>query len=297
MTPTPPAGHAKRNAPGAVDHLFYGFYGQVATMVRDEGGRPDPELVRRSAFDAPSTDPAALMAETLSHAYDEGVPPGDVLSDCGYSNPRPTELRPPTSATRRRARHGPAPKRPWAKGHLRRRRHRERQPLLPFHADGALRARAQFGKGAGQAETAAHDVERPESSPRYKLGRVSRDDEDGAHRVTCPAEMGKIRCPLRAESMTLDFSHPERSWSESTPPTCCAQRTITVPEKVLAKTAQKHDYPSAAHRRSYNRRTGSERTFAWLQDPGDDRDAARLVPAHGPCPFRRTPSCTAWASL
>jgi len=30
---------------------------------------------------------------------------------------------------------------------------------------------------------------------------------------------------------------------------------------------QKHDYPSAAHRRSYARRTGAERTFATAKDP------------------------------
>ena len=34
-----------------------------------------------------------------------------------------------------------------------------------------------------------------------------------------------------------------------------------------AKTAQKHDYPSAAHRRSYARRTGAERGFATAKDP------------------------------
>jgi hypothetical protein len=35
----------------------------------------------------------------------------------------------------------------------------------------------------------------------------------------------------------------------------------------LAKTAQKHDYPSAAWRRSYSRRTGAERGFATVKDP------------------------------
>ena len=34
-----------------------------------------------------------------------------------------------------------------------------------------------------------------------------------------------------------------------------------------AKTRQKHDYPSAAHRRSYARRTGAERGFATTKDP------------------------------
>ena len=36
---------------------------------------------------------------------------------------------------------------------------------------------------------------------------------------------------------------------------------------MLAKTAQKHDYPSAAWRRSYSRRTGAERGFATAKDP------------------------------
>jgi len=36
---------------------------------------------------------------------------------------------------------------------------------------------------------------------------------------------------------------------------------------VLAKTAQKHDYPAAAWRRSYSRRTGAERGFATAKDP------------------------------
>ena len=47
----------------------------------------------------------------------------------------------------------------------------------------------------------------------------------------------------------------------------CAQQTITVPPEVNAKTAQKHDYPSAAWRRSYARRTGAERGFATAKDP------------------------------
>ena len=36
---------------------------------------------------------------------------------------------------------------------------------------------------------------------------------------------------------------------------------------MLAKTAQKHDYPSKAWRRSYSRRTGAERGFATIKDP------------------------------
>ena len=39
-----------------------------------------------------------------------------------------------------------------------------------------------------------------------------------------------------------------------------------MPPHINAKTAQKHDYPSAEHRNSYNRRTAAERTFATLTD-------------------------------
>ena len=40
-----------------------------------------------------------------------------------------------------------------------------------------------------------------------------------------------------------------------------------------AKTAQKHDYPSKEHRRSYARRTGAERTFATAKDPASNNIA------------------------
>ena len=79
--------------------------------------------------------------------------------------------------------------------------------------------------------------------------------------------MGKIRCPLRPSSMTLDRDRPEILTPPEHPQACCAQQTITVPPDVLAKTAQKHDYPSAAWRRSYARRTGAERGFATIKDP------------------------------
>ena len=83
----------------------------------------------------------------------------------------------------------------------------------------------------------------------------------------CPAAMGKIRCPLRPASMTPDRNRPEILTPPEHPPACCTQQTITVPPEVAPQTRQKHDYPSAAHRRSYARRTGAERTFSPSKDP------------------------------
>ena len=50
-------------------------------------------------------------------------------------------------------------------------------------------------------------------------------------------------------------------------PRCGSQRTITVPVEVSAKPRQKHDYPSAAHRRSYARRSAVERANSTVKDP------------------------------
>jgi len=67
--------------------------------------------------------------------------------------------------------------------------------------------------------------------------------------------------------MTLDRDRPEILQPPENPQACCTQRTLTVPPEVTAKTRQKHHYPSAAHRRSYTRRTGAERGFATARDP------------------------------
>jgi hypothetical protein len=76
--------------------------------------------------------------------------------------------------------------------------------------------------------------------------------------------------PLRPASMTLARDRPEILTPPEHPPACCDQQTITVPADVTAKTAQKHDYPSRTHRRSYSRRTGAERAFATVKDPASN---------------------------
>ena len=123
-----------------------------------------------------------------------------------------------------------------------------------------------LARTATKEQAADHDRQTAELA-RYKLGRLTADDEDGYHRVQCPAVMGKIRCPLRPASMTLDRDRPEILQPPEHPQACCTRQTLTIPPQVNAKTRQKHDYPSAAWRRSYARRTGAERGFATAKDP------------------------------
>ena len=113
---------------------------------------------------------------------------------------------------------------------------------------------------------AAHD-ERAEELARFKLGRMSADDADGYHRVGCPAALGKLRCALKRSSMSLSLERPEVLSLPEHPPSCCTRVTITVPPSVNAKTAQRHDYPSKAWRRSYARHSGAERANSRIKDP------------------------------
>jgi hypothetical protein len=85
--------------------------------------------------------------------------------------------------------------------------------------------------------------------------------------------------------MTLDRDQPEILRPPQHPQACCTQQTITVPADVNAKTRQKHNYPSAAWRRSYARRTGAERGFATAKDPATNNISRGWCPLMGLTPL------------
>ncbi|MGH9294505.1 MAG: hypothetical protein ACRD0B_04160 [Acidimicrobiales bacterium] len=258
-------GHAKRNAPGAKDCLFYGYYGQVATMVRDEGGEEVPELVRRSCIEAPRLDPAKVMAETLCRAAASGLGLGDVLADCGYSNREPQNFARPLRQAGARLVFDLHPKDRGPKGTFEGAICSNGRLYCPATPPGLLTL-GPLKRGASPEETARHD-EATEELSRYKLSRISGPDKDGYERVICPAAAGRLRCPLKASSMALQNDRPSVLVPPLVPPRCCSQQTITVPAAVNEKTAQAHDYASRSHRLSYNRRTSAERSFSKASDP------------------------------
>ncbi len=265
-------GHRKNNLLRSQDELFFGYYLSAGTMTREENGPPVPELARRATLSSCRHDPVRAFAPVLTAMPAAGIPLGDVLADSGYSYRDPGAWAIPlrlagAALVQDLHPHDRGPKGTHegaviANGNLY--CPRTPRPLL------------ELGPPApGAAKEQAADQERRTAElARYKLGRISADDADGYHRVQCPAAMGKIRCPLRPASMRLDRDRPEILQPPEHSAACCAQQTITVPADVLAKTAQKHDYPSAAWRRSYARRTGAERGFATTKDPASN-DIAR----------------------
>ena len=86
--------------------------------------------------------------------------------------------------------------------------------------------------------------------------------------------------------MRLDRDRPEILTTPEHPQQCCTQQTITAPPQVSEKTRQKHDYPPAAWRRSYARRTGAERGFATAKDPAQPGACLRKPGAAAARPSR-----------
>jgi hypothetical protein len=261
-------GHRKNNLLRSDNELFFGYYFSAGIMTGEENGPAVPELARRAAVSSCRHDPVRVFAPVLTAMPGQGIALGDVLDDCGYSH-----------------RDAAA----WAIP-LRQAGAQLVQDLHPCDRgpkgthDGAIIANGNLycpctprslpelgplGRAATPDQAADHDRKTSELA-RYKPGRLTSDDADGYHRVACPAVMGKIRCPLRPSSMRLDRDRPEILQPPEHPQACCAQQTLTVPPGVLAKTAQKHDYPSAAWRRSYARRTSAERGFATAKDPASN---------------------------
>ena len=257
-------GHRNSNLPGPKGELFFGYYLSAATMMAEEHGPAVPELARRMTLTSCHLDPARALVPVLTRMPGHGIALGDILADSGYSHRDAAAWAIPLRAAgaqlicdlhpHDRGPQGTHAGAIIANGNL-------YCPATPR----PLLELGPLPRDATPEDTATYDTQASELA-RHKLGPITADDADGYHRVTCPAAMGKIRCPLRPSSMTRDRSRPEILSPPEHPPACCTQQTITVPPHVAAKTRQKHDYPSPAHRRSYARRTSSERTFSTIKD-------------------------------
>ncbi|MGH2748716.1 MAG: hypothetical protein ACRDKB_12465 [Actinomycetota bacterium] len=265
-------GHRSGAAPGQKDELFFGYFLSVATMVKEEDGQIVPEIARAISLTTCAKDPVQAFVPVMQRLHASGHAIGDVLADSGYAHRTAANFALPLRALgaqlvldlhpHDRGEKGTFAGAIASNGNL-------YCPATPK----ALLELSPVARDALPEKITAHDHMASELS-RYKLGAITTDDQDGYHRVMCPAAMAKLRCPLRPDSMTASYAKPEVLAPPQQPPACCTQRTVTVPVEVNAKTRQKHDYPSKAHRISYARRTGSERTFSTVKDPATN-DIAR----------------------
>jgi hypothetical protein len=213
--------------------MFFGYYLSAAVMASEENGPPVPELARRMTLCSCALDPARALVPVPQKMPADGIPLGDLLADSGYSHRVPADwavpLRQAGAALIQdlhpsdRGPQGTSHGAVVANGNL-------YCPQTPP----ALLLLGPLPPGARPEQTTAHDQQTAELA-RHKLGTHTASDADGYHRVTCPAVAGKIRCPLRPQSMTLDRDRPEILSAPQHPPACCTQQTITIGPGVPAK--------------------------------------------------------------
>ena len=195
-------GHRNTNLPGPKGEMFFGYYLCAAHHDRArKQARPCPELARRMTLTSCELDPVRALVPVLTRMPAAGIPLGDILADSGYAH--------------RDAAAWAIPLRQAGAQLIQDLHPHDRGPQGTHHgaiiANGNLYCPATpatllelgpLGPAATIEQTAAHDTQTAELA-RHKLGPITADDADGYHRVICPAVAGKIRCPLRPDSMQL----------------------------------------------------------------------------------------------
>jgi hypothetical protein len=218
-------GRRHSEAPGVESEIFFGYYGQVVTMVREDGAQVIPELVRRIELTTCAVDPPGAIVAVLARMVAEGIALSDVLADCGYSMRVPEKFALPVRALPTflvmdlhpadRGEKGTHAGAVICNGAL-------YCPATPP----SLFKLAPLPRGASQADLEALDASSGELS-RYKLGVNSSEDADGYVRLSCPAVLGKVRCALRPLSLSFSFEHPSipEPPKANSPPAVASERS------------------------------------------------------------------------
>ena len=200
-------GHRRNNLLRSQDELFFGYYFSAGTMEREENGPEVPELARRMTVCSCDQDPARALVPVLTAMPEHGIPLGDVLDDSGYAHRDAAAWAVPLRAAGAQLVQDLHP-------HDRGPRGTHEGAVISngnLYCPQTPRSLLELGplaRTATKEQATDHDRQTAELA-RYKLGRLTADDEDGYHRVRCPAATGKIRCPLRPSSMLLDRGRPE----------------------------------------------------------------------------------------
>ena len=259
-------GHRKNNLLRSEDELFYGYYLSAAIMMPDEDGPAVPELARRATVSSCRNDPVRAFAPVLTAMPGQGIPLGDILDDCGYAHRDASAWALPLRAAGAQLVQDLHPHDRGPKG-----THQgaiiSNGNLYCPQTPRPLLGLGPLARTATREQAADHDRKTAELA-RYKLGRLTADDQDGYHRVQCPAATGKIRCPLRPASMTLDRDRPEILRPAGAPPGLLRAADHHRPARRRSPRPRRNTTTRRrAWRRSYARRTGAERGFATIKDP------------------------------
>jgi hypothetical protein len=160
-------------------------------MTPGENGPAVPESARRATVSSCRHDPVRALVPVLTAMPAAGIPPGDVLADSGYAHRDPDAWALPLRLAGAQLVQDLHPHDRGPKG-------THEGAIISngnLYCPTAPRSLLELGplsRDATTEQAADHDHKTAELA-RYKLGRLTRDDTDGYHRVACPAAMGRGR--------------------------------------------------------------------------------------------------------
>lgn len=232
-------------------------------------GAATPCLAERIIVVPASSPPTTPVLQALRRLRSEGRPVTDVVADRGYSykldwTPGLLRLGADSVVDLHATQYGPQGTHEGARivtgvPHC---------PAMPEAFDNIQRPERL---SAGEAlEDFVAAIDRRE---HWAFRRVAGPDPTGKERYECPARAGRIRCPLHPDSMALPLATPtvNRPPAADEAPTCCKQRTITVPGSVDTKSRQRYYWGSRQWITAFSRRSRVEGWFGNLKN--DSREA------------------------
>ena len=279
-SPDPDAAWGVKTHKSGRTESYFGYELHAVVRVGPLGttGSDTPCLAERICVVPASTSPTRPVLDALARLIHTGTKVSDVVADRGYSY-----------------------KNDWAPGLLA----MGIDPVADLHANQYgprgthAGARIVAGTPHCPAMPAAFDtIQRPdrlvatpaldtftadiERREQWALRRVAGPDRDGKERYECPARAGKLRCPLQAGSLALPLATPTvlAPPDADTAPTCCSQRTITVPGHVDSKARQRHYWGNPNWIKAFNRRSRVEGWFGNLKNDNTEalgRGAFRVM--------------------
>ena len=229
-------GHRKNNLLRSEDELFYGYYLPAGIMMPEENGPAVPEFARRATLSSCRHNPVRAFVPVLTAMPPAGTPLGDILADSGYAYRDADAWAIPMRAAGAQLVQDLHPNDRGPKG----------THDGAIIANGSLycpatpRSLTELGplaRNATPEQAAAHDTRTAELALWRSANSAASPATTQTDTTACsaPAAIGKIRCPLRPSSMTLDRDRPEILQPPEHPPACCTQQTLTVPPEVTPR--------------------------------------------------------------
>jgi len=266
MSPDPDAAWGVKTHKSGRTEAYFGY--ELHAVVRigpiGTGGADIPCLAERIAVVPASTSPTTPVLQALDRMRKGGLTLTEVVADRGYTykNDWATGLYAmgiDSVADLHANQYGPRGTHEGARivagtPHC---------PAMPTNFDSIQRPDRLVASSA--LEQFASDIDRRE---QWALRRVAGPDLTGKERYECPARAGKLRCPLQPTSLALPLATPTvlNPPDADVAPTCCRQRTITVPGDVDTKARQRHYWGSPNWIKAYNRRSRVEGWFGNIKN-------------------------------